>query len=1009
MQCKDNRAEGGSKMRRGLACMVAWSLIATLVYPATAGAESIQDQAEVGNVQAKSLHSSVSYHDLTGHWSQSAVTRLQDLNLLKGYTDGTFKPNQVISRAEFVMILDRAFGFTGNTETGSYADLTSDDWYHDVMVRANGSGIIEGTDREHLSPNQPISRQDAAVMVDRAFQLSTAMNEDSDLSKFQDADDISSYSEKALTYLVNENMIKGFQGKLNPKAPITRAETAQLLSAMIAYVKSVPGVYESQVDGNLIVKSSDVTLKNTVINGNLLLAEGIGEGTVVLQGVTVTGSVIIKGGGSHSIDISNSKLNRVVVDKRGEPVRVAITEESTIQEIVVMEQSILDISSNSMIDTLHILAGANQTRVDAKGTIQQLSVDAKDVVINGEKVKQGLRTSMEGGVQQPESSQPGGSTNVANTPTQSAPGGQTPSNPSTPSNPAGEKPIPATTIPHDQWELVWNDEFNGPAIDASKWTVQDTGLVYNNELQYYSPDNTRITKDENRSVLQIEAKKGQKNGKDYSSGKLISMGKGDWTYGKVVVRAKLPIEKGMWPAIWMMPTDEAHYGGWPASGEIDIMELIGGSESNNKVYSTLHYDSVKPDGSHGHDQGSLTLPEGETFADDYHDFQVEWLPGMIRFYVDGKLHHEVTNWQTKAVGQPEYYTFPAPFDRPFYLILNLAVGGDWPGSPESEFTSETMNVDFVRVYSYKNLNTWPDVTTNPIEPVQQREPQADSNLIYNDRFTEGSEENGVPLQWKFITNADGAGSVNVVNDEQKGKAAQVTIDASGTENYSVQLTQMPMYIQKNKKYKIQFDAKASANRTIMSKVNQYEKSWTNYSGDNTFALTTDWQFYEYTFNMRDGSDNNARFEFNLGLDDTSVWFANVRLIEVGEADPIMVERNALPDGNFIYNGTFDQGKERLGFWSSNIQEGAKAQISVNNFLKFPIMERQLVVDVTQTNGEPQQVSVNQPELKLEANSTYGFSFDAKADTPRSMDIDLISSNGHSVQIHQGKTFPWTKK
>ncbi|MEK3921023.1 carbohydrate binding domain-containing protein [Paenibacillus sp. FSL K6-2393] len=989
-------------MRRGLACMVAWSLMATLVYPATAGAESVQNQVEVGNVQAKSLHSSVPYNDLTGHWSQSAVTHIQDLNLLKGYTDGTFKPNQVISRAEFVMILDRAFGFTGNAATGSYADMTSDDWYYDVMVRANGTGIIEGTDREHLSPQQPITRQDAAVMVDRAFQLSAATDEDSEQLKFQDADDISSYAKKALTYLVNENIIKGFQGKLNPKSPITRAETATMLSAMIADVKSAPGIYESRVDGNLIINSTDVTLKNMIVNGNLLLAEGIGEGSVVLQGVTVTGSVIIKGGGSHSIDISNSKLNRVVVDKRGEPVRVAITEESTIQEIVVMQQSILDISSNSLIDTMNILAGANQTRVDSKGTIQQLSVDANDVVINGEKAKQGLRTSMTGEVQQPASSQPGGSTSAANTPTQSTPGGQTPSNPSTPSNPAGEKPVPATTIPHDQWELVWNDEFNGPSIDSSKWTVQDTGLVYNNEMQYYSPDNTRITKDQNRSVLQIEAKKGEKNGKDYSSGKLISMGKGDWTYGKVVVRAKLPIEKGMWPAIWMMPTDEVHYGGWPASGEIDIMELIGGKESNNKVYSTLHYDSVKPDGSHGHDQGSLTLPKGETFADDYHDFQVEWLPGMIRFYVDGKLHHEVTNWQTKAAGQPEYYTFPAPFDRPFYLILNLAVGGDWPGSPESNFTSEKMNVDFVRVYSYKNLDTWPDVTTNPIEPAQQRELQADGNQIYNDRFSEGSADNGVPLQWKFITNADGAGSVKVVTDEQKGKAAEVTIDASGTENYSVQLTQMPMYIKKNKKYKIQFDAKASANRTIMSKVNQYEKNWTNYSGDNTFALTTDWQSYDYTFNMRDGSDNNARFEFNLGLDDTSVWFANVRLIEVGEADPLTVERNALPDGNFIYNGTFDQGKERLGFWSSSIQEGAKAQISVNNFLKFPIMERQLVVDVTQTNGEPQQVSVNQPELKLEANTTYGFSLEAKADTPRSMDIDLVSSNGHSVQIHQGK-------
>lgn len=350
------------------------------------------------------------------------------------------------------MILDRAFGFTGNVATGSYADMTSDDWYYDVMVRANGSGIIEGTDREHLSPQQPITRQDAAAMVDRAFQLSAATNEDSEQLKFEDADDISIYAKKALTYLVNENILKGFQGKLNPKAPITRAETATMLSAMIADVKSAPGIYESRVDGNLIIKSTDVTLKNMVVNGNLLLAEGIGEGSVVLQGVTVTGSVIIKGGGSHSININNSKLNRVVVDKRGEPVRVAITEESNIQEMHVMQRSILEISSNSLIDSMNIHAEASQTRMDTKGTIQKLSVDADDVVINGEKVKQGLRTSMVGEAQQPVSSQPDGSTNVTSIPTPSSPDGQSPSTPSTPSNPAGEKPVPATTIPHDQWE-----------------------------------------------------------------------------------------------------------------------------------------------------------------------------------------------------------------------------------------------------------------------------------------------------------------------------------------------------------------------------------------------------------------------------------------------------------------------------------------------------------------------------------------------------------------------------
>lgn len=176
----------------------------------------------------------------------------------------------------------------------------------------------------------------------------------------------------------------------------------------------------------------------------------------------------------------------------------------------VKQKSILEISSNSLIDSMNIHAEASQTQVDTKGTIQKLSVDADDVVINGEKVKQGLRTSMVGEAQQPVSSQPGGSTNVTSTSTPSSPDGQSPSTPSTPSNPAGEKPVPATTIPHDQWELVWNDEFNGPAIDSSKWTVQDTGLVYNNEMQYYSPDNTRITKIRIVACCRLKRKRGRK-------------------------------------------------------------------------------------------------------------------------------------------------------------------------------------------------------------------------------------------------------------------------------------------------------------------------------------------------------------------------------------------------------------------------------------------------------------------------------------------------------------------
>ncbi|WP_426334789.1 carbohydrate binding domain-containing protein [Paenibacillus silvae] len=993
-------------MKKGLVCLVAGSMIVSLTAPATVGAEQGKQQTAAEQVQASSLLLSP-YKDLKGHWAENAVMRMQNLALIKGYADGTFRPSERISRAEFVVMLDRAFGFTGGPEPAAFADVNETDWYYDAVTRASGSGIIQGTDETHLSPQLPITRQDAAVMADRAFQLSTGSESEQLGSAFSDEQDVAEYARKALGYLVQNKIVNGYNGKLAPQSAITRAEAAMLMSSLIADIKHAPGTYESKVDGNLIVRSADVTLKNTTVNGNLLLTEAIGEGTVTLDGVTVSGSVIVKGGGSHSIVIQNSKLKRIVVDKSSSSVHIEMTGTTEVEEMLVARKATIELSAGSSIDTLKVSSKARHTTIDGKGKIKLLDVEADNVLFNGKAVTPGKHSDNNAsGAGQTEQPKPdaagnsgGGSSNAGGGGGSSNSGGQTPSMPGTPS---GEKPVPATTIPDEQWEMVWNDEFNGSAVDATKWTVQDTELVYNNELQYYSPNNTRIVKDGNRNVLQIEAKREQKGSKNFTSGKLITKEKGDWTYGKVVVRAKLPIQQGMWPAIWMMPTDEAHYGGWPASGEIDIMELIGGQNKDHEIYSTIHYDSIQADGSHGHDQGKFTLPQGESFADEYHDFQVEWLPGMIRFYVDGQLHHQINNWETTAAGQPESYTFPAPFDRPFYLILNLAVGGDWPGSPENAFVSDKMNVDFVRVYSYKNMNEWPDVTSSPIQPEELRAPQENGNLIYNEHFTQGVDANGVPADWKFITNAGGEGKVEVVDDLVKGKAAKVTITNAGTETYSVQLTQMPMYLKKDKKYKVQFEAKASENRVIRSKLTQFEKSWTNYSGEKEFSVTTDWQPYEYEFNMRNGSDNNARFEFNLGQTEGEVLVTNVILTEEGDADPLTVERKALPDGNYVYNGTFDQGKQRLGFWNTQIQEDADAHVSVNNFSKFPIMERQLVVDVKQTNGQPEQVAVVQPGMKLEGNTSYGFSFDAKADAEGVMDIGLSTAEGHNVQVHQGQ-------
>lgn len=1005
-------------MRRWTALLLTGCLTLTLLSPTTYAAQSGQEEdmqqhagqsAQQHAEQSTQQHAEQSaqqaqheqaarFNDMSGHWAQSAVQHMTALKLLNGYQDGNFRPERSISRAEFVAVLDRMFGFTGQG-SDQFVDLAAADWYYEAMLRANGSGIIQGVDSTHLAPAASLTREDAVVMLDRAFQLSAGTEAAEQLHQFSDYDDLSSYSRKAFTYFINEKIVNGYNGKLQPKAPITRAETAKLLSSMAAHIVGSSSTYADQsITGNLIVRSADASLQNVNIRGNLLLAEGIGDGEVTLEGVTVTGSVIIKGG--SSIKIKNSELNRMIIDKAGNPLHVRFTDSSEATSVSVQQQAQIDISRNSSLGSLTINKQAHQTVVNSEGAINEMSVDANDVIVNGKKQAAGDRISM----------QPKPVDSDAGTGTPQQPTNPNPTNPTNPTNPVGEKPVASTTIPDHQWELVWQDEFNGSTVDSSKWTVMDTGLVYNNELQYYSPNNVSIVKDNERSVLQIEAKKGGYEGKAYSSGKLITMGKGDWTYGKVVVRAKLPIQQGMWPAIWMMPTDEAHYGGWPASGEIDIMELIGGEQNQNqsRIYSTLHFDSKDADGVHGHDQGSTVLPEGQTFADDYYDFQVEWLPGVIRFYMDGKLHHEVSDWQTKAAGQPEYYTYPAPFDRPFYLILNLAVGGDWPGSPNSDFESETMKVDFVRVYSYKDLEQWPDVTGNPPIPAKKREPQADGNQLYNDKFAEATAADGVPSSWEFIENAGGAGTVEVVDDEQKGKAAQISIEHAGTESYSIQLTQMPIFVEKNKKYKVTFDAKAAAARTMMSKVTQFQKNWTNYSGEKVFELTTDWKTYEYEFDMRASSDNNARFEFNMGLHDATVSLANVKLVELGDAGPLPEqpsERVPLLDGNLIYNGTFDQGKARLAFWTSRIaaDAGAQAEVSVNNFLKFPIMERQLVVDVTASNGDPKDVIVGQPNLQLEANTTYGLSFEAKADAPRSLDIDLVGESSNPIQILQGKT------
>jgi beta-glucanase (GH16 family) len=244
--------------------------------------------------------------------------------------------------------------------------------------------------------------------------------------------------------------------------------------------------------------------------------------------------------------------------------------------------------------------------------------------------------------------------------------------------------------------LVWSDEFDGAEVDLSKWTFQlgdgtEVGLPGgwgNNELQYYTTDNATVA----GGFLTITAEEESVAGYDYTSSRLRSLGKGDWTYGRMEMRARMPIGQGLWPAFWMLSSDPSIYGPWAASGEIDIVEYTG--DQPNRIFGTIHYGASFP--GNVFSSTDYFLPGG-TFNDDFHVFAIEWEPGEIRWYVDGILFAMRDSWF--STGGP----FPAPFDVDFHLLLNLAVGGNLPGPPDATtvFPQEYV-IDYVRVYQIPN-------------------------------------------------------------------------------------------------------------------------------------------------------------------------------------------------------------------------------------------------------------------------------------------------------------------
>lgn len=460
-----------------------------------------------------------------------------------------------------------------------------------------------------------------------------------------------------------------------------------------------------------------------------------------------------------------------------------------------------------------------------------------------------------------------------------------------------EQKAETPVAPREAWTLVWQDEFEGAEIDRAKWShVVAGGGFGNNEKQFYTDDRKNSWVEGGHLVIQ--ALQESREGHAYTSAKMFTQGKGDWTYGRFEIRARLPEGQGLWPAIWMMPSDYQRYGGWPSCGEIDIVELVG--HEPGTLHGTLHYGHPwKNSGAH------TTLPPGRKFSDDFHVFALEWGPGFMKWFLDGQLYQTQDDWYTSHPGA----RWPAPFDQPFYMQLNIAVGGNWPGFPDASTRfPQRMYVDYVRVYRFNGA--YPPVDDRPASPPHDRKrpPLPDGNYIYNGAFGAGSSD------WKFQA-LEGAQATSRVD----GGAMAIEVTQPGRSKAAVRLTQNPLNLERGAVYRLEFDAWADESRDLEVFLGKASQHWDNYSGERSVRVGPARERHAFTFKMRRAQDPVARVVFGMGDLPGRVHLADIRLVQTNVAlataldGPTRIEAEEFDASQGVQTQPCSEGGENVGW------------------------------------------------------------------------------------------------
>lgn len=455
---------------------------------------------------------------------------------------------------------------------------------------------------------------------------------------------------------------------------------------------------------------------------------------------------------------------------------------------------------------------------------------------------------------------------------------------------------------------VWADEFNTPGLpDSTKWNYE-VGKVRNSELQFYTfrrKENARIED----SVLIIEARKEAWQGSSYTSASLISRYQGDWLYGKFEIRAKVPTGKGTWPAIWMMPTDDA-YGDWPKSGEIDIMEYVGMNPSN--LYFTAHFGT---DSGSGHkSSGNSTTAISQPFSR-FITFTLVWSPDKLEWYADGVKYHTYT----KTSSDPSVW----PFNKMFYFILNLAYGGSWGAQQGIDDTKlpHKFYIDYVRVYQLQEssgpfslqidpavggtIEVTPKLTSYPEGTIVKLTAKPDDNYEFDKWLHQGSanpismvvskdlkltplfkKKNELLMNGDFYNGLKGWNNLYFF-DSQLNKASVAVIDgvyvmnvtSPGTANWHIVDQQLNLPFTQGYSYKVTFDAWSENPSVADLFISKNYGDYGNYYST-TKNIATTRQSFSWSVRMDKQTDLNCRFGFGFGRFSGRVYLDNVSIQKI---------------------------------------------------------------------------------------------------------------------------------